>query len=96
MLKIDFDKGKYEIKGDLVLENANNLRSYFKTILQHDSKIIVSLKNVTKIDNYVLDVFMELYKVALATNKKFRILNNVDENLMWILKDPRLKSLLKS
>ncbi len=96
MLKIDFDKGKYEIKGDLVLENANNFRSYFKTILQHDSKIIVSLKSVTKMDNYVLDVFIELYKVALATNKKFRVLNNVDESLLWILKDPRLKSLLKS
>ena len=96
MLKIDFQKGTYEIKGDLVQENSNNLRTYFKTILQHDSKIVVSLKSVTKMDNHVLDVFMELYKMALATGKKFRVLKNVDKSLLWILKDPRLKSLLKS
>ena len=95
MLQITYVNGKYEIKGDLVSENTQSFRAYFKTLLQYDNKVILNLKSLRKIDTSGIQMFKDLCKLARANNRKFRILKKVNKKVAWILKDPKFLELIQ-
>ncbi|SEB50734.1 STAS domain-containing protein [Tenacibaculum sp. MAR_2009_124] len=95
MLEINYKKGKYELKGSLILESSQGLLSYFKTLIKYDSDVVLSLKELNHIDNTGIDTLKELSKIAIKNNKKFTIFKKVNEKLSWVLNEPKLKEVLK-
>lgn len=95
MLQINYTKGKYELTGNLELENANSLMSYFDTLMKYDSKITVSLKKLNYIDTSGVETLRELKRIANRHDKGFKILKKVNENISWILKEPKLDGIIK-
>lgn len=95
MLQINYTKGKYELRGSLELENSKSLLSYFNTLLKYDSKIVLSLKNLKTIDTSGIEALKELYKTAATHNKRVKIFRKVNEKIVWILNEPKLKGIIK-
>ncbi|CAM1368195.1 hypothetical protein [Tenacibaculum xiamenense] len=95
MLQISYKKGKYELKGSLMLESSRSLLSYFKTLIKYDSDVVLSLKELKDIDMTGINALRELGEIATKNNKKFTIFKKVNEKISWILNDPRLGEILK-
>ncbi len=95
MLQISYKKGKYELKGSLLLESSKSLLSYFKTLIKYDSNVVLSLKELNDIDTTGIDALHELGKIATRNNKNFSIFKNVNDKISWILNEPRLGEFLK-
>ncbi len=95
MLQINYLEGKYELEGNLALENTQSFMSYFETLLQYDSKIVLSLKKLASIDRSGVDALVKLYNKASQRRKVFKIFGKVNSKIAWILTDSKFRELLK-
>jgi len=96
MLQINYNQGRYELEGNLALENSISLLSYFETLLQYDSKIILNINKLKNIDSSGADVLAELYKKASQNNKVFKIFGKANDKVSEIIKTSKLKDIVIS
>ncbi|WP_435262824.1 STAS domain-containing protein [Tenacibaculum sp. nBUS_03] len=96
MLQINYIKGKYELEGNLVLENSRSLKSYLETLLNYNSKVILSLRNIKAIDNSSIEVLFELCKKASQNNKVLKVFGKANKNITKTLNNSKLKEFIKN
>ena len=73
-LQITNNQDVFEIKGNIVAENARSLQHHFEELLFNSEKVIVCLDKVKKIDAFGVNVLSALFKNAMKNNKIFFII----------------------
>ncbi len=96
MLRINYKKGKYELEGSLILENATSLLSHIELLLQNHSTIVISLKKLQKIDHSGVEALLQLHSKAIQHRKILKVLGEVHKNITWILTDTKFKKVINT
>ncbi|WP_281989207.1 STAS domain-containing protein [Aquimarina aggregata] len=73
-LRITKNQEVFEIKGNIVAENARSVQHHFEKLLFHSEKVVVCLDKVKKIDAFGVNVLTRLFKNAMKNNKIFFII----------------------
>lgn len=96
MLLINYNQGIFEIEGDLASENSKSLRLHFESMFKKDSKIVLSLDKLNRIDTSGVNCIVDLYKKAAKKNKVFYVIGKTNKRIAKALKETRLSYIVRN
>ena len=95
MLQINYHKGVFEIKGKLESENSKSITSYFNSLFKVSPKIIISLKELKKIDSSGIQSLIELHNYSMRNNKVFHIIGKTNEKIRKKISHSKLNYIIE-
>lgn len=72
-LKIKENNTTFFIEGSINVSTATQFKNHVEFLILYKKELTINIDNVTAIDSSGMQVFRDLYKTALAKNKKFVI-----------------------
>lgn len=95
-LEIKENRGLFEIIGKITSQNVNALRVYFKSVLETNDSIVISIEKVTVLDSSAAHFFEALYKEAAQNNRAISIIGRENEEVSKIMAATKTDYILSS
>ncbi|MFS4482934.1 STAS domain-containing protein [Hyunsoonleella sp. 2307UL5-6] len=70
-LKIKENNTTFFIEGSINASTANQFKNHMEFLILYKKELTINIDNVAAIDSSGMQVFRDLYKTAIANNKKF-------------------------
>lgn len=80
-IKIDYDAGVYEIKGLLTAENCLYLENELNNFIANSRGVVLSLENLTAIDNESVKSIVAVSEKAKLNQKMFYVFGRKNNNV---------------
>ncbi len=94
-LEIKNNQGVYEIHGDFINEQTNQVAIYFNKLLDTYYEVVVCLKHVTKVDETALNVMKFISDKAKRRSKVLFVLGEENLSICEQFKHANLNSLFR-
>ncbi|OUR94597.1 hypothetical protein A9Q87_02885 [Flavobacteriales bacterium 34_180_T64] len=95
-LQIVNNKGVFEIHGHFVMENSNQVKDYFNTLLDTYYEIVICLKKVKKIDDAALNVMKFISDKATKRCKVLFVLGKENKKIKRKFRRANLNTIFRN